>query len=232
MTQLKPQIIVMLTHNDVTVSNARECFRESADLPVQYWGFKDIGLPAIEMEKLVAEFKEAGKTPVLEVVNFDEQGLLDAALLAVDCGVEYFTGGKFSQPVMERVQAAGIKYFPFCGDVGGSPIELSGTPDEVVADAARLRGLGVDGIDLVAYRFSNGDPVELAKLVESRLGGENLIIAGSINSTERIRLMQEIRPFGYTMGGALFEGAFAPGGSFRDNLAELVKIDAHIGETR
>jgi hypothetical protein len=68
--------------------------------------------------------------------------------------------------------------------------------------------------------------------VEHQLGGENLIIAGSINSTERIRRMQEIGPLGYTMGGALFEGAFVPGGSFRDNLAELVKIDAQIGEAR
>jgi hypothetical protein len=44
--------------------------------------------------------------------------------------------------------------------------------------------------------------------------------------------MHEIGPLGYTMGGALFEGAFVPGGSFRDNLEELVKIDARIGEVR
>ena len=29
---MKPQIIVMLTHNDVTVANARDCFRDAADL--------------------------------------------------------------------------------------------------------------------------------------------------------------------------------------------------------
>lgn len=226
---MKPQIIVMLTHNDVTVANARDCFRDAADLPVQYWGFKDVGLSSGEMEKLVSDFKAAGKTPVLEIVNFDEKELLNAASLAIDCGVEYFTGGVFSQAVMERVQAAGIKYFPFCGEVGGSPIELAGTAEEVLEDAGRLRELGVDGIDLVAYRFSNGDPIHLAKLVEHQLGGENLIIAGSINSVERIRRMQEIRPFGYTMGGALFEGAFKPGGSFRDNLQQLVNIDAKIG---
>lgn len=226
---MKPQIIVMLTHNDVTVANARDCFRDAADLPVQYWGFKDVGLSSGEMEKLVSDFKAAGKTPVLEIVNFDEKELLNAASLAIDCGVEYFTGGVFSQAVMERVQAAGIKYFPFCGEVGGSPIELAGTAEEVLEDAGRLREMGVDGIDLVAYRFSNGDPIHLAKLVEHQLGGENLIIAGSINSVERIRRMQEIRPFGYTMGGALFEGAFKPGGSFRDNLQQLVNIDAKIG---
>lgn len=229
---MKPQIIVMLTHNDVTVSNARECFRDSADLPIQYWGFKDVGLPTSEMKELVNDFKEAGKTSVLEVVNFDEKGLLDAASLAIDCGVEYFTGGVFSEAVLERVHAAGLKYFPFCGDVSGSPIELKGSIEDIVEDAKRLRELGADGIDLVAYRYSEGDPIQLAKLVEHQLGGENLIIAGSINSADKIRRMQDIGPFGYTMGGALFEGAFKPGGSFRDNLQELVNIDATIGADR
>lgn len=229
---MKPQIIVMLTHNDVTVSNARDIFKDAADLPVQYWGFKDIGLSTTEMEQLVGDFRAAGKTPVLEIVNFDEKELLNAASLAIDCGIEYFTGGVFSHAVMERVQTAGLKYFPFCGDISGSPIELKGTPEEILEDAVRLRELGVDGIDLVAYRLSQGDPIQLAKLVEHQLGGENLIIAGSINSPERIRRMQDIGPFGYTMGGALFEGTFVLGGSFRDNLEELVKIDANIGEDR
>ncbi|TQC44687.1 hypothetical protein EEB14_35945 [Rhodococcus sp. WS4] len=223
---MKPQIVVMLTHNDVTVSNARDCFRDAADLPVQYWGFKDVGLDMPEMERLVGDFKEAGKTPVLEVVNFDEKDLLEAAALAVDCGVEYFTGGVFSQAVMERVQAAGMKYFPFCGDVSGSPIALTGSPEDVLGDATRLRDLGADGVDLVAYRYAGGDPIHLAKLVEYQLGGENLIIAGSINSVDRIQRMHEIGPFGYTMGGALFEGVFVPGGSFRDNLEHVVNIDA------
>jgi hypothetical protein len=227
---VKPQIIVMLTHNDVTVSNARDCFRDAADLPIQYWGFKDVGLTTPEMETLVTDFKEAGKTPVLEVVSFDEKELLEAASLAVACGVEYFTGAMFSSAVMEQVHAAGMKYFPFCGDVGGSPIELTGTAESVVTDADRLRGLGADGVDLVAYRYASGDPIQLAKQVVEQLGSERLIIAGSINSVDRMQRMQEIKPFAYTMGGALFEGAFVPDGSFRDNLEHVVNVDSALTE--
>lgn len=230
---LKPQIIVMLTHNDVTVTNARDLFQASADLPVQYWGFKDVGLDVAEMERLVADFRAAGKTPVLEVVSFQEQDLVNAAELAIATGVEYFTGGSFSPAVCDRVKSAGLKYFPFCGDVGGSPIELNGTADEVTDDAARLLELGADGIDLVAFRFTNGDPGQLAKQVVHQVGGQQVIVAGSMSSVERIQRIQDVGPFGYTMGGALFEGAFAPGGSFRDNLAQLVRIDADLdGDNR
>ncbi len=43
-------LIVMLTNNDVTVENALRLFEELKDLPVQYWGFKDVGLVAERRE--------------------------------------------------------------------------------------------------------------------------------------------------------------------------------------
>ncbi|WP_133120815.1 hypothetical protein [Mycolicibacterium goodii] len=225
---MTPEIIVMLTHNDVTVVDARECFRSVADLPVQYWGFKDIGLEAPEMERLVADFKDAGKTAVLEIVNFNEQETLRAASFAADCGVDYFTGALFSEAVRDVVHAAGMKYFPFCGEVGGHPIELRGTMDNVTADARRLRALGADGVDLVAYRYLGGDPIELAKSVTEQVGGPHLIVAGSINSIDRVERMHEVGPFGYTMGGVLFDAAFRPGGSFRDNLEYVLDAQATL----
>ena len=38
------ELIVMLTHNDVTVPDAMETFLACKDLPVKYWGFKDHGM--------------------------------------------------------------------------------------------------------------------------------------------------------------------------------------------
>lgn len=229
---MKPEIIVMLTHNDLTVGNARAVFRECADLPVQYWGFKDAGMNRREMEILAGDLKAAGKTPVLEVVSFDEGELLEAAELAVACGMEYFTGSYFSHAVAQRVRDAGLRYFPFCGDVGGSPIALRGTPESVVEHANHLLEQGADGVDLVAYRYTEGEPVELAHAVADRLGRENVIVAGSINSAERIERMHEIAPFAYTMGGALFEGAFAPGESFRSNLERVMDINESLNGAR
>jgi len=42
---MKPKIIVMLTYHDETVPNALEIFDQCKDLPVKYWGFKNVGLP-------------------------------------------------------------------------------------------------------------------------------------------------------------------------------------------
>ena len=37
---MKQNLIVMLTFNDETVKNAKECFLSCKDLPVKDWGFK------------------------------------------------------------------------------------------------------------------------------------------------------------------------------------------------
>lgn len=230
---MKPEVIVMLTHNDVTMPNAREIFRDAADLPATYWGFKDVGLPIEEMEALVADFKAAGKTSVLEVVNFDEAELVKAADLAIRCGFDYFTGSRFSAPVARKMREANIGYLPFCGDVGGSPVVLDGTQDEIVADAVGATQGGADGVDLVAYRYEQGDPIELATAVVDKLGREKVVVAGSINSVERMQCMHDIGVFAYTMGGALFEGAFVAGGTFRDNLAAVLELnDSLTGDAR
>ena len=39
------QLIVMLTHNDETVANSAQVFDSCKDLPVEDWGFKNVGLP-------------------------------------------------------------------------------------------------------------------------------------------------------------------------------------------
>ncbi|VEJ59568.1 hypothetical protein [Arachnia propionica] len=225
---MQPEIIVMLTHNDVTVPDARACFADAADLPITYWGFKDNGLNPSEMKLLVEDFRQAGKVPVLEAVTFDDEELMRAVSIAIDCGMEYFTGSTFSREVAQRVHAAGLKYFPFCGQVRGPVISLTGAPSDVVADAVEQLRLGADGVDLVAYRYKTGDPVALAKELVHKVGEKRVVIAGSINSRERMEMMEEIGPFGFTIGGALFEGAFRPGRSFGENLTKVVAIQNEL----
>lgn len=89
---MKPELIIMLTQNDITVTNAVEVFDVCKDLPAQHWGFKDVGLSKDEMIALNRKMKDAGKTTYLEVVTYTEEGCVEGAKLAGECGFDYLTG--------------------------------------------------------------------------------------------------------------------------------------------
>lgn len=220
---MKPELIVMLTNHDVTVPNAAEVFASCRDLPAMHWGFKDVGLDRADMIALNRAMKETGKTTYLEVVTYTEQGCLEGAELAGECGFDYLTGTVYYPAVKEVLQRYSMKYLPFPGRVEGSPVALRGTVEEIVSDSARLIEAGADGVDLTCYRYEDGDPLELAYAVGRRIGMDKLTIAGSIGSTERMDRMQELGCKAYTMGSALFGGNFVPGGSFRDNLEYVLR---------
>lgn len=220
---MQAQLIVMLTHNDLTVENSLELFNQCKDLPVNFWGFKNVGIPSAAMRELIKAMKKEEKVTFLEVVTYTEEECLESAKLAVDFGFDYLTGTRWFPSVAEYLKDKPIRYYPFVGDVGGSPVWLKGTIEEILEDGTRLEQAGVHGLDLVAYRYVDGDPVLLAQRLVERATSE-VIIAGSIASEERIQVMNTINPFAFTMGGALFEERFVPGGDFRANLERVVEI--------
>ena len=91
------ELIVMLTHNDVTVPNALEVFTSCRDLPVKYWGFKDHGLEPAAMKQLVDVMKANEKTTFLEVVSYTEEECMRGARLGVECGFDYLRRGDESK---------------------------------------------------------------------------------------------------------------------------------------
>ena len=167
------------------------------------------------MKTLVRDMKEAGKETYLECVSYDEDSCMAAAKLAVDCGFDCLMGTLYYPSVGEYVKGK-IKYYPFCGHVWGNPSLLGDDIDGIINDAKRLQSLGVDGIDLLAYRFV-GDPVELIKRFTEAVNIPTCI-AGSIDSFGRLDFMKDINPESFTMGSALFKKNFNADGSFRDNL--------------
>ncbi len=217
---MAPRLIGMLTHNDQTVTNAIEVFNQCAQVPADFWGFKDVGLPVDRMKQLVKIMKDKGKTTFLEIVSLSEQECLDGAELALECGFDYLTGALFFPSVFKLLKAEAIKFFPFCGKVGGHPIILEGSVSETVSDIARLKQEGVDGVDLCAYRFS-GDPEELARqcIQNTKLP---VILAGSIYSFDRLDVVKKLDPWAFTIGSAFFDGKFLKGGSFPQQVQAVV----------
>lgn len=213
---MRPEIIVMLTHHDVTVKNAEEVFEECKELPVKFWGFKNVGLPKDRMKALANAMKASGKATFLEVVTYDEASCLEGAQTAIDCGFDYLMGTIYCDSVAKLLKDNGMAYLPFVGKVSGSPSILEGTNEEIIRNAKELMAKGITGFDILAYRHVvDGEKLayDFCKAVDARI-----CIAGSINSFARIDTMFDIGPWTFTMGSALFEKKFLPDGSFHDNL--------------
>lgn len=215
---MAPDLIIMLTNNDVTVSDAEKIFESCKDLPAKKWGFKDVGLPKEKMIALAKAMKDAGKETYIEVVTYTEEGCLEGAKLAYECGFDYLTGTLPFDSVFQYAKEHGLKYSPFCGEVGGSPVVLTGAVEEVVDSAKECIRKGASGVDLTSYRYVDGDPVELTKAVADAIGGDKVCIAGSIGNVERMDAMKEAGVAEYTMGSALFNSNFVKNGTFRENL--------------
>jgi hypothetical protein len=214
--QLKPELIVMLTHQDRTVSDALELFQRSKEYPITHWGFKDVGLSPKEMQTLAGAMKEAGKITFLEVVSLSEEEGLQGARLAVDSGFDILMGTVFYPSILEFLKDKSIRYYPFPGYVHSHPSILDGTIDDIVAHACELEGYGVHGLDLLTYRY-NGEASRLLKQVVEATNIP-IVSAGSIASFERIREVWEAGAWGFTIGSAFFEKKFVPHGSFEQNL--------------
>ena len=212
----KPELIVMLTHHDQTVSNALELFERSKDYPITHWGFKDVGLAPTEMRGVVKAMKAAGKITFLEVVSLSEEEGLRGARLAVDLGFDILMGTVFYPSIREYLQDKPVRYYPFPGHVHSHPSILDGTIDDIVAHANKLEGYDVHGLDLLTYRYS-GNASQLLKRVVAATHIP-IVSAGSIASFERINEVWDAGAWGFTIGSAFFEKKFVPNGSFEENL--------------
>ncbi len=213
---MKPELIVMLTYNDKTVENAYDLFNEMKDTPVTHWGFKDVGLPPDEMKKVVNSMNDAGKITYLEVVSLTEEEGLTGAKLAVDCGFDILMGTVFFDSINDYLKDKPVKYYPFPGHVHSHPSILDGTIEEIVEHARDMEAKGVDGMDLLTYRYTGDAPKLLQKVVEAT--GVPMVSAGSIDAYDRIAEVRDTGAWGFTIGTAFFEKKFIPDGTFQDNM--------------
>lgn len=217
--------IFMLTRNDATVANAREVYREIADLPLQHVGFKDIGLPPAELTRLAEDMHRDGKTVMLEVVSERREDELRSARAALDIGVDYLLGGTHAAEVLPIIAGSGITYCPFPGRIVGHPSLLRGTIDEIAASARDLAALdGVGGLDLLAYRY-DGDVPALVRAVVDAVDVP-VIAAGSVDGRERIRELAGLGVWGYTIGGAIFADRFPAAPGVRSQIEHVLAITA------
>jgi 4-hydroxythreonine-4-phosphate dehydrogenase len=214
------EFIFMLTRDDVTLADAREVYASVADVGLRHVGCKDVGLPRDELAALLGEIRARGAESYLEVVSETEEATLESARVAAEIRPDHLIGGTLIEPVQEILAGTGMKFWPYVGRIVGHPCLLRGTIDEIVADTQRAASLGVHGINLLAYRY-DGD---VAALVRAVVGACDLpvICAGSVDSVERIRTLDECGAWGFTIGTAALDGRLV-GGPLEAELAAALQ---------
>jgi hypothetical protein len=210
------EFIFMLTRDDNTLSDAREVYASIADSGVRHVGCKDVGLPRDELSALMDDIRRSGHTSHLEVVSETPAATLASARVAAEIGPDYLIGGTLIEPVQEIIAGTGIKFFPYVGQIVDHPCLLRGKIAEIAEDARRAESLGVDGINLLAYRYDG----EVNALVEAVVGATSLpvIAAGSVDSPARIQALAERSVWAFTIGTAALDGKLVDGGSLDEQL--------------
>jgi hypothetical protein len=214
--------IFMLTRDDRTVDDCLELVEEIAPLGLGHVGFKDVGVDVATLRALGAAIKATGATSYMEVVSTSREAELNSVAVAREIGVDRLLGGT---AVGEALAILGGRtaYFPFPGRPEGHPTRLGGTPEEVEAQAARFMAMGCAVCDLLAYRATEADPVELVRAARRGLGHGTLIVAGSVAGKDRIRALAEAGADAFTIGTAVFNGAYSPcKGSIRSRLRDIL----------
>lgn len=215
----KPQLIVMLTHNDYTVKDANAVFAACADSEAMYWGAKEQGISHEELLRLFAAVKISGKKSVLEVVAYTEEEGLAGAKLAAECGCDVLLGTVFFDSIEKVCRENGILYLPYVGQVSQRPSILEGKLEDMVQQAAECVEKGAAGVNLLGYRYQ-GDGFALSCSLVSQVDAP-VCLAGGINSFSRLEELKKIAPTYFTIGSAFFEHRFG------DEIAQQIHAVCH-----
>jgi len=209
--------IFMLTRQDQTVLDAIDVLAEIRPLGLRHIGFKDVGVDKATLRALNRAIKAAGATSYMEVVSTSAEAALQSARVAAEIGIDRLLGGTSVAEILAILKDSAIAYYPFPGKPAGHPTKLGGTAELVEAQCKRFLEMGCAGVDLLAYRATEADPIGLVKAARRGLGspgpgskGGGLICAGSVDSPARITELKVAGCDAFTIGSAAFDGSFSP----------------------
>ena len=212
----------MLTRFDRTVSDGLDVLDDIAPVGLTHIGFKDVGVQPETLRALHQRIKQMGATSYLEVVSTSIDTMLQSARVAREIGVDRLLGGTEVDAVLEILAGSAVEYLPFPGRPFDHPTKLGGTAADVELDCRRFRAAGCAGVDLLAYRATEADPIELVKAARRGTDGV-LLVAGGVGSPAQVKALAAAGADSFTVGSAAFDGSFAPHvGSLRSQLAAVL----------
>jgi hypothetical protein len=214
--------VFMLTRHDQTVTDALEVLDDIRSVGLTHIGFKDVGVPPDVLAAVQRRIKEMGATSYMEVVSTSTEACLRSARVARDIGVDRLLGGTQVDEVLAILAGSHTAYLPFPGRPHDHPTKLGGTSEDVERDCRRFAEKGCAGVDLLAYRATEADPIALVKAARRGTPG-TLLVAGAVSTPERVKLLKAAGADSFTVGSAAFDGSFAPNvGSLRSQLGAVL----------
>jgi hypothetical protein len=204
--------VFMLTRNDATVENALDLVEVARPLGLKHIGFKDVGADSGLLRRLTIAIREAGASPWMEIVTATREAELRGVELGQDLGVEMLMGGVHVEEALKILEGSATRYLPFAGAPSGHPTRLGGSAPEVEAQCRAYAAKGCAGVDILAYRATEAEPLDLvAACRRGLLDQGTVVVAGSVNSPERIAAVWGAGADAFTVGTAAIDGSCAPG---------------------
>ena len=222
--------IFMLTRRDRTVEDSLHLVELIRPLGIRHIGFKDVGVSRDVLARLSDSIRATGAAVYLELVSTTLADCLRSAEIGRELGVDGLLGGTHVDAILDLLAGSNICYFPFPGRPTGHPTSLHGTAAEVEEHCRAFAALGCPGVDLLAYRAMEADPLDLVAASRRGIGSNGyLITAGSISSPDQIRALKGAGADAFTIGSAVFEGSFSPSkGSTLSQLEDILQTCADL----
>jgi hypothetical protein len=215
--------IFMLTRSDKTVEDCLDVMKLIAPLKLGHIGFKDVGVTPPTLTRLADAIRQSGAVSYMEVVSTSREDCLRSAQIARDLGVDRLLGGTLVDETLDIITGSKTSYFPFPGRPEGHPTSLGGQPVDVEQHCRAFMSKGCAGADLLAYRATEADPLDLVRSARRGLGSGILIAAGSVTSAHKIRALKRAGADAFTIGSAIFDGSFNPAkGSTLSQLSDVL----------
>lgn len=216
------EFVFMLTKDDRTVADPLDVYAQARGCGLRYVGFKDVGATVADLRAVCGRAHDDGLEVMLEVVSTSREDELASIAAAKKIGVDWVLGGTHPADGLRVLDGADVRFCPFPGTVVGHPSVLLGDIDEIAQSARAITALdGVYGLDLLAYRHRSADAAELTAAVVRAAAGP-VIAAGSVASVGQIKALEAAGAWGFTIGGAIFDGRLPGGPSIAGQIRQVL----------
>jgi hypothetical protein len=223
---VRVDFIFMLTRNDATVENALDLIEIARTLGLKHIGFKDVGAEPSLLRSLTEAIRATGAAAWMEIVSTSREDELRSIALGRDLGVDRLLGGVHAEDGLRILDGSATRYLPFAGKPRGHPTILDGSAAEVEEQCRAFAEKGCAGVDILAYRATEAEPLDLVAACRRGFGGKGaVVVAGSVNTPQRVAAIRAAGADAFTVGTAAIESSYAPGAGPLDAQLRVVLED-------